>query len=397
VKPIVSFEFLAPRRALRLALGRVLAMLVLAGGLCCPALGQAGTVLSTKIAADLQYVVSAPTTPKISWAKDVNGRRYVKALIVANSADPDLVALRADVLAKGGSVYLSYVSVAALSVMLPADQVAAIAARADVQGISPNRMTARTASTLEYVMGVMNLRSYSGGSYSGLDGSGVGIAVLDSGLGWSHLNLTASDGKTSRVKKAVDFQKVGDASALGVKDWTVGIDASASLYPGSKTMADYESKINATGADRSDLFGHGTHVASVAAGRGAYQTTDSSGIAPGASLYDIKVLDGNGYGQMSDVLAGIDWVIYHAREYNIRVLNLSLAADSTETWQTDPLARAARSAVAAGITVVVAAGNFGRTATGAESFGTINAANLKKAHALLESGKSRGKIVLEGW
>jgi hypothetical protein len=255
-------------------------MLVLASGLCCPALAQTGTAPSSKIAADLQQVVSAPTTPKISWARDVNGRRYVKALVVANSADPDLVALRADVLAKGGSVYLSYVSVAALSVLLPADQVAAIAVRADVQSISPNRLTARTASTLEYVMGAMNLRTYNGGSYSGVDGSGVGIAVLDSGLGWSHLNLTAADGKTSRVKKAVDFQKVGDATALGVKEWTVGIDASASLYPGSKTMADYESKINATGADHSDLFGHGTHVASVPAGRGAYQATDSSGSRP---------------------------------------------------------------------------------------------------------------------
>jgi subtilisin family serine protease len=133
-----------------------------------------------------------------------------------------------------------------------------------VKGIVSNRTTACTASTLEYVMGAMNLRSYSGGSYSGVDGSGVGIAVLDSGLGWSHQNLTAADGKTSRVKKAVDFQKVGDATALGVKDWTVGIDASGSLYPGSKTMADYEQKINANGVDRSDLFGHGTHVASVA-------------------------------------------------------------------------------------------------------------------------------------
>jgi hypothetical protein len=64
----------------------------------------------------LQQVLSAPTTPKLSWAKDINGSRYVKALVVANSADPDLVALRADVLAKGGSVYLRYVSVAALSV-----------------------------------------------------------------------------------------------------------------------------------------------------------------------------------------------------------------------------------------------------------------------------------------
>ena len=60
----------------------------------------------------------------------------------------------------------------------------------------------------------------------------------------------------------------------------------------------------------------------------------------------------------------IDWVIYHAREYNIRVMNLSLASDSTETYLTDPLARAARAAVAAGITVVAAAGNFGQIGHG---------------------------------
>ncbi len=79
--------------------------------------------------------------------------RHVKALVVSNSTDPDLVALRAAVLANGGSVYMRYVSVAALSVMLPANQVAAIAARSDVQGISPNRLTARTASLLEYATG----------------------------------------------------------------------------------------------------------------------------------------------------------------------------------------------------------------------------------------------------
>ena len=54
------------------------------------------------------------------------------------------------------------------------------------------------------------------------------------------------------------------------------------------------------------------------------------------------MLGAEGFGQLSDVLAGIDWVIYHAKEYNIRVMNLSLAADSTETYLTDPLARAAR-------------------------------------------------------
>src|SRR5204862_109972 len=71
--------------------------------------------------------------------------------------------------------------------------------------------------------------------------------------------------------------------------------------------------------------------------------------------------------------AGIDWVLYHAREYNIRVLNVSLASDSTDSYLTDPLCRAVRNAVASGITVVVAAGNYGMAANGGEVYGTITA------------------------
>ena len=89
---------------------------------------------------------------------------------------------------------------------------------------------------------------------------------------------------------------------------------------------------------------------------------DSAGVAPGATLFDVKVLDGTGVGEIGDVLAGIDWVIYHSKEYGIRVLNMSLAADSTESFRTDPLCRAVRSAAAAGITVVVAAGYGGGAA-----------------------------------
>src|SRR4029453_15458102 len=89
-----------------------------------------------------------------------------------------------------------------------------------------------------------------------------------------------------------------------------------------------------------DLYGHGTHIASVASGRSAVGAPDAMGIAPGAALFGVKVLDSTGVGAIGDVLAGIDWVIYHSKEYNIRVLNLSLAADSTESFRTDPLCRA---------------------------------------------------------
>jgi subtilisin family serine protease len=227
---------------------------------------------SSKIAADLQQVINAATTPSLSWAKDVGGVRYVKTLIVSNSSDPDLVSLRCDVLAKGGAVYFRYSSVRGLLALLPASQVAAIAARSDVQGISPNRLTARTASTLERttVALTFNVRSYSSStSYSGLDGLGVGIAVLDSGVMNKHKNMLDAQGN-SRVRRLIQFTKVGDATATGSTDWTPGIDASAALYPGSPTMATYEANLANDSAPRPDWYGHGTHVASIAAGRGFY-------------------------------------------------------------------------------------------------------------------------------
>ena len=83
----------------------------------------------------------------------------------------------------------------------------------------------------------------------------------------------------------------------------------------------------------------------------------------------MRVLDDTGVGQIGDVLAGIDWAIFHSKQYNIRVLNLSLAADSSESYRTDPLCRAVRAAAAAGLTVVVAAGNYGKNAEGVEQYG----------------------------
>jgi serine protease AprX len=372
-KFIVLIESRSVQRALKMRLAAFAASV-----LCASPLGvihvhaaPAAVSASSKIASDLQQVLGSSEKLKTSWVKDIKGVRHVKVLVLSNSTDPDLVQLRSDILARGGSVYMRYTSVSGLSVLLPASQVANIASRSDVQGISPNRLTARTASTLEATTGALNLRSYSGSNYVGLDGAGVGIAVLDSGIMWNHENFMNGSSIT-RVRRAVDFQKVGDATAVGQKDWTVGVDVSASMYPGSSTMAKYEAAIANDLSDKTDLYGHGSHVASVAAGRGAYQAPDSSGTAPGSNLYDVKVLDGDGFGQLSDVIAGIDWVIFHAKEYNIRVMNLSLAADSTESWQTDPLARAARSAVASGITVVVAAGNFGQSASGALRYGTVS-------------------------
>jgi hypothetical protein len=140
---------------------------------------------ASKIAQDLQTVLAAPTTPKLNWARDVNGQRYVKVLIVSNADDAELAALRTAVMAAGGSIYYRYSSVLALSALLPAAKVAGIAARSDVQSISPNRLMAQAASSLEVTTGTAALRTTGTSNYGGISGYS-GKWHDDGGAGFGH-------------------------------------------------------------------------------------------------------------------------------------------------------------------------------------------------------------------
>jgi serine protease AprX len=123
-----------------------------------------------------------------------------------------------------------------------------------------------------------------------------------------------------------------------------------------------------------DAYGHGTHMAGIIAGRdpgavtGQYATDTTSflGMAPDARLVSVKVGDLTGATDVSQVIAGIDWVVQHRhdRGLNIRLINLSFGTDSTQSYLNDPLAFAAEQAWKAGITVVVSAGNDGQAASG---------------------------------
>ena len=109
-----------------------------------------------------------------------------------------------------------------------------------------------------------------------------------------------------------------------------------------------------------DGFGHGTAMASIIAGNdgtdGGYR-----GIAPDARIVSVKVGASTGATDVSQMIAGIDWVTEHAHDngLNIRVLNLSLGTSSTQSYLLDPLAHAAEQAWKQGIVVVVAVGNDG--------------------------------------
>lgn len=117
-----------------------------------------------------------------------------------------------------------------------------------------------------------------------------------------------------------------------------------------------------------DGYGHGTHMAAIIAGRDPKLVTGSVsnaksfvGIAPDATIVNVKVGAADGGSDVSQIIAAIDWVVQHRddRNLNIRVLNLSYGTGSRQPYTTDPLAHAVENAWRHGIVVVVAAGNDG--------------------------------------
>jgi serine protease AprX len=118
-----------------------------------------------------------------------------------------------------------------------------------------------------------------------------------------------------------------------------------------------------------DAYGHGTHLASIIAGRDAagsprsYTSPDRfAGIAPDATLIDVKVGASDGAVDVSQVIAAIDWVVEHRYDpgLNIRVISLSYGTNGRQSTRSDPLAFAVENAWRKGIVVVAAGGNDGR-------------------------------------
>src|SRR5256884_3225797 len=187
----------------------------------------------------------------------------------------------------------------------------------------------------------------SGVAYGGA-GNGVGIAILDSGI-------TPCDNA-----EFVGYQWKQSSGTLGT-----GLFSQSYLA----TYDRIKKHIDFTGENRTDdAYGHGTHTAGIAAGTGQSSEDDANdnsslptygGIATGASLIDVRVLNSQGMGTVSNVIAGINWAIQNKTTYNIRVMNLSLGTGISQSYKTDPLCQAVGKAVDAGIVVVVAAGNWG--------------------------------------
>src|ERR1039458_345684 len=174
----------------------------------------------------------------------------------------------------------------------------------DVVSVQPNR---KVTGNLDHVMAVTNVDQLS--DYYVKQGRakalGIGIAIIDSGINIWHPDLAAFNTTNPRVVYSASF-------------------VPTDTYTG-------------------DDYGHGTHVAGIAAGADnvayflGHDTRWFEGVAQDASLINLKVLDSQGNGQDSNVIAAIDAASSLKSKYNIRVINLSLGRPVTTSYKIDPL------------------------------------------------------------
>ena len=266
-----------------------------------------------KISSDLESIINKGGAGQLSLIIQTPGE--------ASSA------LRSAVARGNGAVRRNYANIDALAVQLPPGKVRQLAARSNVKYISLDRKTL-VAGHVETTTGTNQVRGMSTPSGQPVNGSGIGIAIIDSGIDISHHSFMPS-----RVVASVDF----------------------------------------TGEGRTDdPYGHGTHVAGIAGGNNHVSNGAYEGIAPEAKILNVRVLNSQGQGSTSGAIAGIDWCISNKNAYNIRVLNLSLGTTAVDSYVDDPLCQAARRAFDAGIVVCAAAGNLGKNEDGGKLYGAIH-------------------------
>tara|TARA_B100000700_G_scaffold120219_1_gene135019 strand:- start:374 stop:2377 length:2004 start_codon:yes stop_codon:yes gene_type:complete len=174
---------------------------------------------------------------------------------------------------------------------------------------------------------------------TGYTGEGVTMAIIDTGIDGNHTALDDLD----------DDNSTNDPKILAFYD-----------------AVNNPTLTNGSEVEPYDGNGHGTHCAGITAGTGA-PTYQHIGVAPKANLVGVKVLSDEGSGSFAQVMAGMEWTVEKRHEFNIRAASMSLGAlTGAIEWtssEEESVNRMANEMMRAGVTLFIAAGNSGGTAT----------------------------------
>ena len=196
----------------------------------------------------------------------------------------------------------------------------------------------------------------------------VSIADAEVAASWG---LDRIDQRSPDLDGLYEYQQTGAGVTVYVVD--TGIRYSHEEFEGRARFG-----FDAFGGDGADCHGHGTHVAGTVGGR-------RYGVAKSVNLVSVRVLDCDGWGYISDILAGLDWVAEnHAGP---SVANMSL----TSSTKLGTLDEGVDNLIAAGVTVAVAAGNFHGDAC------DYSPARVRNAITIGSSGKTDARSQFSNW
>ncbi|MFK8054198.1 MAG: S8 family serine peptidase [Woeseiaceae bacterium] len=214
---------------------------------------------------------------------------------------------------------------------------------------------------LQVRMGIQNGAVYAySQSGSVVAGQPMHIVARRSNDGTMRLLINGSDHWNTTINRSTPLVWNGEQS-IELKTWNGNIDMLA-VHCQSLSNGDTANHFNA-GPDAyetvNDAFGHGTHIAGTIAGTGEVSGGEFAGIAPGAPVYDLRILNEEGRGTVGDALAAFDWLLSNAARENIRVVNLSVGKAVESSAADDMLVQGVERLVESGLVVVVSAGNYG--------------------------------------
>ena len=213
----------------------------------------------------------------------------------------------------GGEVYAEYTLVDVIAARMPRQAAEALSKSPTVKYVEPDGTVYAIGQTVPWgIDRVFGDESYSFTTWNSSKGSGVGVAVLDTGIDLNHEDLTVAGGRRFYIQ-------------------------------GFRLRSDN---------NYNDGHGHGTHVA------GTIGALDNDkgvvGVAPAVDLYAVKVLTDSGSGSVSAIIAGIEWVV---NQGDIPIINMSLGSSTYSQAFKD----ACDAADKAGVLVVASAGNNGNS------------------------------------
>ncbi|NGN63935.1 S8 family serine peptidase [Streptomyces sp. A7024] len=260
---------------------------------------------------------SAPGAPQDARAADVKAERRK---VTADQSD--LLDAAADKGVEPKAVRKLGLLLNAVAMTVPsAGDVAKLRALPGVKSVRPDTRIRVQDTDAQQLTGVPEVWKRDAPDGSKATGKGTTVAVVDSGIDYTHPDLGGGFGEGHKVVAGHDF-------------------------------------VNNDG-DPMDDNRHGTHVAGIIAGKAAEGSDADKGVtgaAPDAQLTAYKAMDADGYGDTSAVIAGIEAAADPANPHRADVINLSVGGPGDGT---DPLGKAAAAAVDAGVVVVAAAGNQG--------------------------------------